>query len=235
MFSELGAIACVYTKQVNGEMSKILFKDEFLGCSLPKGDKLIYIVDNYHAEFIFTNEKFSFSCFYNESDGYDHYINSKTKLAFITNCEIDPNEMYTVYKLGYFANVYSIEMPRINALIRKYDDIVMDTWGMKRKIDNEFDNAAADIFQIFSDCCKYFQRKVLSYDPKFIRRAPPYEPPFTPNKKTKIGKNQINIIDDYNSPPDPIPPLKLKDVSASILKRVNLLDNTIDDDEFFMI
>lgn len=229
MFSELGAIACVYHKS-GDKLQKTIFKDEFMGSSLPKGEKLLYIVDNYHAEFIFTNNKFSISCFYRESNGFEHYIPSKTKLAFITECEIDPNEMYTIYKLGFFANVYSIELPRINSLIRKYDDLVMSIWGMKREIDNEFDNAASDIYEIFSDCSKHICKNIICYDPNFVRRAPPHELPFTNIKKTKIGKNSISIIDDYNSQPKEMPPLHLS--SSNTLKRANY---TIDDDEFFMI
>jgi len=201
--------AYIFTKNQHKQLEFKKIQHDFLGSEINNGDKLIYIVDKYHAEFIFTNEKYSISCFYNQSKS-DEYISSKTKIAFITNCEFDPNEWYDIYKLGFFSNVYSIELPRINHIIRSYDDIVMDTWGLKRKLDEEFINAVDDIYDIMSDCSVEFARLIVCYDPSFIRKAPHHKLPFEDMKKLKICKAKIDIYEDYSSPPPELPPAKLQ-------------------------
>lgn len=224
----LDTIAYVFSKNKQGQLENKKFQHDFLGSEIPAGDKLLYIIDKYHAEFIFTNEKYSISCFYNQSKS-DEYITSKAKIAFVTDCEFDPGTWYDIYKLGFFSNVYSIELPRINHIIRGYDDIVMNVWGLKRDLDEEFLSAIDDIYNLMDSCSREFARQIVCYDPSFIRRAPPHKNPFEEIKKLKIGKTRINIYENYSSSPPEMPPLSL---SNNSLQRAKY---SLDNEEFFII
>lgn len=222
----LDTIAFIFSRNENNQIVYKKIQHDFLGSEISDGNKLIYIVDTYHAEFIYTNNKFSISCFFKQSKSLE-YIVSKAKLAFITGCEFDPNEWYDIYKLGFFANVYSIELPRINHIIRKYDDMIMDTWGLKCVIDSDFVSAIDDIYDVLDKCSTEFARQIVCYDPNHVRKA--VKTTSLPNgvvDKFRVGKTNIIIHNEYQQTTE-MPP---RSMSASTLIRHRPTPRTIEDD-----
>lgn len=162
-------------------------------------EKLIFIIDSLHAEMIFTNGRLSISCFYDDSKFNFGRVKSNTKLAYRTCTNFKDNEYYHVHSLSFYANDYSTDLPNINEVIRSYDDLLIDEYGIKRNTDNAFLSAMRDIYEIMNESVCEFEKMLANYRPKFRRLAMPAES-FASSINTKLGGMRISVYDDYHFP-----------------------------------
>ena len=169
----------------------------FYGQDIVQDEKLVLIIDDIHAELIFTNGRFSVSCFYDESRFLAGRVNSVTQLAFIDNAVYNYGEYYNLHKLGFLANSYTLDLPNLNAAIRQYDDLLFDSFGIKRETDSAFNSAISDIYTIMSESILSFEKYLTSYIPTFVRQSPP-KSMFDSSRNRELARHRVSVYEDYD-------------------------------------
>jgi hypothetical protein len=182
---------------IDGKINHQYMIHGFYGQDIVQTEKLVLIVDNIHAELIFTNGRFSVSCFYDESRFLAGRVNSVTQLAFIDNAVYNYGEYYNLHKLGFLANSYTLDLPNLNAAIRQYDDLLFDSFGIKRETDSAFNSAISDIYTIMSESILSFEKYLTSYIPTFVRQSPP-KSMFDSSRNRELARHRVSVYEDYD-------------------------------------
>lgn len=158
---------------IDGKINHQYMIHGFYGQEIVQDEKLIFIIDAIHAELIFTNGRFSISCFYNDSRFIGKKVDSESYLAFISGTKFLTGEYYNLHMLGFYANSYTMVLPNLNKALRQYDDLLFNDFGIKRETDLGFNSAINDIYAIMNDFILNFEKFLVNYDPGFTRLAPP--------------------------------------------------------------
>ena len=170
---------------IDGKINHQFIVHGFYGQDIVQDEKLVLIIDDIHAELIFTNGRFSISCFYNESRFLAGRVNSITQLAFIDNAVFTDGEYYNLHKLGFLANSYTINLPKLNDAIRQYDGLLFNHFGIKRETDTAFNNAISDIYSAMSETISSFENYITSYIPVL------------PNEM-RIARHKVSLHESYS-------------------------------------
>lgn len=174
----------------------------FYGQDIFQDEKMIVIVDSLHVEIIFTNELFSISCFYEDSK-FEGHVESATRMVYVNRKPFVHGEYYNIHTLGFYASDYINDMPKLNAVLRGYDDLLFDSRGFKTITDNAFMSAMRDIYAILKMAISRIGQFVTEFTPEFERTAPPAST-FTVSHFGKVGGTRISIYDDYKKHRDVI-------------------------------
>jgi hypothetical protein len=186
--------------EIDGKVISQYIIHGFYGQDIRDGNKMMLIVDPLHAEIIFTNEKFSISCFFEESR-FTGKVESQTQIAYITGTKFREGEYYNIHALGFYATNYITTLPNINAAIREYDDLLLDANGIKTRTDNAFINATSDIYFLLERTIADFESMLVEYRPTFARTALPAEA-YVTSRTEKINGSRISIYDNYHKKQD---------------------------------
>lgn len=184
---------------IDGKINHQYMVHGFYGRDIVQDEKLILMIDGIHAELIFTNGRFSISCFYDESRFLGRRVTSVTQLAFIDNSTFADDEYYNLHKLGFLANSYTVDMPRLNDAIRQYDDLLFNDFGIKRETDSAFNSAISDIYMIMSESISSFENYLINYIPSLVRRAP-RKAMFDSSHNRELARHRISVYENYDNP-----------------------------------
>lgn len=176
--------------QIDGEMNYSHIVHGFYGQEIHYGEKLIFMIDEFNIEIIFTNNKFSVSCIFDDRSlcSGSNY-SSVVRLALVLPKKFDFGVYYNMHMLGFYANDYTIDLPNVNSAIREYDDLIFNEFGIKRKHDKDFFAAMCNIYEILHKTLVDFESYMSNYIP---------ERPRLPGKKSAVcdEPKKYESIDD---------------------------------------
>jgi hypothetical protein len=153
--------ATLFHRNNNSIDTKIL-DGEFYGYEIPSGMKMLYIVDDFHAEIIFTNEIFSVSCFATQKIKFSK-VRTETTLSSPGEWKLCPTTKYEVYKLGFLANSNKIKLPNIDSLIHEYENVIFQGSCIHKTLTKQSEGALIELYFILEEYLTEIMAKINNH------------------------------------------------------------------------
>lgn len=168
-------VATLFHRNNNSVDIKLL-DGEFYGYEIPSGMKMFYLVDDFHAEIIFTNEIFSISCFITQKVKFSK-VKTETTLCSPGEWKLCPTTKYEVYKLGFLAGSNKTKLLNVDSLIREYENLIFYGSCIHKVLPKQSENALVEIYFILEEyltevmakinnhkLCKFVSKTISSFE-----------------------------------------------------------------------